>query len=77
MNDLELIFTLLGEKATTEITKTKNAQGFDECKVSAKKGGQIAQNARKELEQETGKSVTSKENFLHLTKNNKKKLEDT
>ena len=77
MNDLELIFTMLGEKASTEITKTRDAQGFDECKVSAKKGGQIAQNARKELEQETGKSVVAQENYLHLAKNKKRMLEDT
>ena len=77
MNDLELIFTMLGEKATTEITITKDAQGFDECKVSAKKGGKIAQNARKELEQETGKAVTAPDNYLHLAKNKKRLLEDT
>ena len=76
MNDLELIFTMLGEKATTEITITRGVQGFDECKTSAQKGGQIAQNARKELEQETGKPVRSTENFLHLTKNKNKLLEE-
>lgn len=77
MDDLELIFTMLGEKATTEISKTSDAQGLDECRISAKKGGRIAQNARTELEQETGKSVVSPENFIHLTKNKKKMLEDT
>ena len=76
MNDLELIFTMLGEKASTEITKNKNAQGFDECKVSAQKGGKIAQNALKELEQETGKAIVSQENDVHL-KNKKRMLEDT
>src|SRR3989344_2158827 len=77
MNDLELIFTMLGEKASTEITKTRNVQGFEECKVSAQKGGKIAQNARKELEQETGKAVTAPDNYLHLAKNKKRMLEDT
>jgi len=76
MTDWELILTMVGEKATTDITKTKNAKGFDECKVSAKKGGRIAQNAREELEQETGKSVVSQENYVHL-KNKKRMLEDT
>jgi DNA-damage-inducible protein D len=72
MGDWELIFTMVGEKATTDITRTRNAKGFDECKGPAKRGGQIANNARKELEQETGESVISKNNFLGITK--KKKL---
>ena len=73
MTDWELIFNMLGEKATTDITITRNAQGFEENKQSAKRGGRIAYNARKELEEETGKSVVSKTNFLGLTE--KKKLE--
>ena len=40
MTDLELIFTMLGEKTTTEITKERNSQGFDECKDSATEGGE-------------------------------------
>jgi hypothetical protein len=46
MNDLELIFSILGEAATTEITKTQDAQGFEENRTAAKKGGQIAGDAR-------------------------------
>ncbi|MBI4438740.1 phage antirepressor protein, partial [Candidatus Woesearchaeota archaeon] len=72
--DWELIFNMLGEKATTDITRTRDAQGFEENKQSAKRGGQIAYNARKELEQEIGKSVISKDNFLSLTE--RKKLEN-
>ena len=68
MNDLELIFTMLGEKSTTEITKAKDSKGFDECKESAKKGGQIANNAKNELEKEIGKSVISDNNFLDRKK---------
>lgn len=49
----------------------------DECKISARKGGKIAQNARTELEQETEKSIISPENYVHLAKNKKKILEDT
>ncbi len=67
MHDWELIFTMLGEKATTDITKTRDSKGFDECKQSAQRGGQIASNARKELEQETGQSVVSKDNFLNMS----------
>lgn len=68
MTDLELIFTMLGEKATTEITQTSNSLGFGECKVSAKKGGNIAKNARVELEKETKKKVVSKSNYLDSTR---------
>ena len=64
-NDLELIFTMLGEAATTEIAKNIDAQGFDENKVSSKKGGKIAGDARKKLEIESGKKVVSKENYLN------------
>ncbi len=74
MNDWELILTMVGEKATTDITVTKASEGFDECKQSAKRGGQIASNTRKELEQEIGKPLISKENYLHLTAGKKKKL---
>jgi len=68
VGDWELIFTMIGEKATTDITKSRNAQGFKENKSAAQRGGQIAHNTRKELEQETGKSVISKTNFLKLSK---------
>src|SRR3989344_3526883 len=74
MSDWELIFNMLGEKATTDITRTRDAQGFEENKQAARRGGQIAHNARKELEQETGKSVISKDNFLSFTE--RKKLEN-
>ncbi len=64
MNDLELIFTMLGEKVTSEITRTKEAEGFRECKTAAKQGGEVAGNARKDAEKKIGKSVVSHENFL-------------
>lgn len=64
MTDIELIFTILGEKATTEITKEHNSQGLDECKDSANKGGSIAKRAREDLEKNIGKSIISKDNFL-------------
>ena len=50
MTDWELILTMFGEKATTDITRERNSQGFDECKDSAKKGGNIARRAREDLE---------------------------
>ena len=64
MNDLELIFNMLGEAATTEIAREKDARGFIENKVAANKGGQIAGKARKELESQTGKRVVSRKNYL-------------
>jgi hypothetical protein len=64
MNDLELIFSMLGEAATTEITKVHDAKGFDENKHAARKGGEVAGTARKDLEKKTGKKVVSSENYL-------------
>jgi methylphosphotriester-DNA--protein-cysteine methyltransferase len=74
MTDLELIFSMLGEAATTEITRTKDAQGFDENRTAARKGGRIAGNARQDLEKETGKKVVTSENYLKLTQKAKKQL---
>ena len=74
MTDWELIFTMFGEKASADITRTRDTKGFSECKYSARRGGQIAQNARKELEQETGEQVVSKKNYLQLTKRKKKEV---
>jgi hypothetical protein len=64
MTDLELIFNMLGERVTTEITRSKNAKGFNNLKSAAKEGGEVAGNARKETEQRIGKSTISEENFL-------------
>ncbi|MFH1029886.1 MAG: Bro-N domain-containing protein [bacterium] len=73
MNDLELIFTMLGEASTTEIAKNKNTQGFYENKIAAKEGGSVAGKARKDLEKKGGKNISTRENFLQ-TPENKKKL---
>lgn len=72
MNDLELIFTMLGEASTTEIAKTKDAQGLYQNKVAAKKGGKIAGDARKKLEIESGETVSTSENYLPDKKRVKK-----
>lgn len=66
MTDLELIFSMLGEASTKEITVNRDAQGFDENKKAAAIGGKIAGDARRQLEQESGKPVISKDNFLNL-----------
>jgi len=73
MTDWELILTMVGEKATTDITIAKDAKGFPELKHTAKEGGDIAKNTRKEIEQKTGKTIISSENYLHLTEEKKKK----
>ncbi len=64
MTDLELIFSMLGEAATTEIARKQDAQGFPENKVAAHKGGRIAGEAREKLEVETGERVVTPENYL-------------
>ncbi len=64
MTDLELIFSMLGEAATTEIVQTTDPQGFVENKIAARDGGQIAGDARRKLEKRTNKKVVSPANFL-------------
>ena len=64
MTDLELIFTMLGEAATTEIARNKDAQGFVPNKRAANEGGTVAGNARKQLEERSGRKVSTRENYL-------------
>jgi prophage antirepressor-like protein len=64
MTEMELILTMLGETSTKQIARHKDAKGFEQNKSAAKSGGRIAGNARKELEEQTGQSVLSKENKL-------------
>lgn len=64
MNDLELIFNMLGEASTTKIARNKNAQGFIENKDAAIQGGAVAGVARKELEQRSGEKVATPKNYL-------------
>ena len=64
MTDLEPIFSMLGEAATTEIARKQDAQGFSENKIAARKGGRISGEAREKLEDETGERVVKPENYL-------------
>lgn len=66
MTDLELIFSMLGEASTTEITRTRDAQGFPRNKQAARDGGAVAGNARRELESKSGRKVVTSDNFLAL-----------
>src|SRR3989344_3357160 len=76
MTDWELILTMVGEKATTDITVAKDAKEFHQLERTAKEGGDVAKATRNEIEQKIGKSVVSSENYLHLTekKNEFKKI---
>lgn len=71
MSDLELIFNMLGEAATTEITRTRDSKGFNKNKQSAVEGGTVAGNARKELELRTKKKIVSPNNYLKKPQNKK------
>ena len=64
MDDFELIFNMLGERATTEIHRNEDSKGVGKLKADAKAGGDIAGNARKQLEKRLGRSVVSKKNYL-------------
>ncbi len=68
MTDLELIFSMLGERLTTETTRSRDAKGFDENKDAAVKGGEVAGRARKDAEESLGIKVVSKENDLETKK---------
>jgi hypothetical protein len=64
MDDFELIFNMLRERATTEIHRTENSKGIPKLKQDAKAGGDIAGGARKQLEKRLGRSVVSRDNYL-------------
>ncbi len=64
MDDLELIFTMLGERVTTEISKEEKPKTFHENKKVAQRGGKVAGDARKNTEKEIGRSVISDKNNL-------------
>ncbi|MDD5054354.1 MAG: phage antirepressor protein, partial [Candidatus Nanoarchaeia archaeon] len=71
MTDWELILTMIGEKATTDITVSKDDKGLEKLKITAKEGGDIASNTRINLEQKIGKSLVSKENYMKIEKKDK------
>jgi DNA-damage-inducible protein D len=73
MNDLELIFTMLGEASTTRIARNKDAHGFIENKDAAIEGGNVAGVARKELEKRSSQPVSSSENYLDVPEKEKRK----
>lgn len=68
MTTLEIVLNMLAEATTTELTKTTNPQGLEENKKVAKEGGSVAGNARKEIEQKTGKPVITSKNAVDLSR---------
>ena len=64
MDDLELIFTMLGERVTTEISEKEEPDTFDKSKKIARRGGNVAGVARKETEKELGRKVSTPKNYL-------------
>ncbi|OGU12601.1 MAG: antirepressor [Ignavibacteria bacterium GWB2_35_12] len=74
MTNLELVLNMLGEASTTEISKEKNPDTFEDNRVIAKQGGRVAGTAQKEIEKRTGKSVISKQNAKQLADKKKKEL---
>ncbi len=63
MDDLELIFTMLGERMTTEISQEEKPETFNQNKEVAKRGGKVAGNARKDAEKELGRSIITKQKY--------------
>lgn len=68
MTTLEIVLNMLAEATTTELTKTTNPNGLEENKKVAKEGGSVAGNARKEIEQKTGKPVITSKNAVDLSR---------
>ncbi|RII26959.1 MAG: phage antirepressor protein [Geobacter sp.] len=74
MTDLELIFTMLGEASTTEIARNRDAQGYDENLDASVEGGTVAGSARRDLEQKSGRRVSTRVNYKELPERVKRKL---
>ncbi|MBC8213073.1 MAG: Bro-N domain-containing protein [Candidatus Marinimicrobia bacterium] len=62
MSNLELVLNMLAEATTTEISQKQKPKSFDENKTVARKGGDIAGNARKEIEEQTGAKIVTGKN---------------
>ena len=73
MTNLELVLNMLAEASTTEISKNKKPKTFNENRIVAQKGGNVAKAARIKLENTTGQKVVSRLNAKHLDNN---KIED-
>ncbi len=74
MTNLELVLNMLAEASTTEISKDKKPETFEENKVVARKGGNVAKAARLQLENTTGKKVVTKLNAKQLQSKKDKEI---
>lgn len=68
MTNMELVLNMLAEVSTTEISQTQNPKGLTQHKKVARAGGEVANKARKELENKTGKKVITSKNAKNLHK---------
>jgi hypothetical protein len=66
---------MLGEASTTQIARTEDAQGFEENCAAAESGGEVAGNARRDLEKRTRKKVSTQQNYLELSQKQLKEVE--
>ncbi|MDV0441702.1 hypothetical protein [Methanorbis furvi] len=73
MTDLELIFTMLGERVTTEISQKEQPESFPKSREVARRGGRVAGVARTETERELGHSVATSDNFLDESDSSKRR----
>ena len=76
MSNVELILNMLAEVATKEFSKKEDPTDFAESKIIARKGGSVAGNARKEIEQGTGKAVVTSRNNLGMKSNKVESLKE-
>lgn len=67
MTDLELVLNMLAEATTTELTKAHNPQGLEENTKIARRGGKVAGDARKAIEEDTGVPVITSKNAIDFT----------
>ena len=72
MDDMELIFIMLGEASATRIARKRDAKGFSENNDAARSGGKVAGTARRELEDKTGDKVATSDNYLDKPENQKR-----
>ena len=77
MSTLELVLNMLAEATTTELSRTHEPQGLAENQGIARQGGQIAGNARKEIEENTGRPVITSKNATELNAVVTKLIEET
>lgn len=72
MDDMELILSMLGEATTTKFTQVRDSKGFTKLKIDAREGGAVAGRTRKDIEEKSGKKVSTKGNYLNDQQNKKK-----